>query len=95
MAGNILDKARRLVKEASIPEKVADKAWHSYHKVGTGLGLASLGLSAASLIDSKRNSQADADRKKIEMKSLNALQRIHDALAIKTPDDSTLPNTLK
>ena len=91
MTNKILDKARSLVKEASVPNKVADKAWHSYHKVGTGLGLASLSLSAASLIDSKKNSQADIDRKKIEMKSLNALQRIHDALSIKTPEDPILP----
>lgn len=101
-SNKILDRARALQKQASaLPAgKVIDagKTWHSYHKVGTGLSLAGLGLGGYTIADANRTAKIDSQRAaaaaataeeamKIQQKSLAALNRIHKALAIKVPED--------
>lgn len=62
--------------------------WHPYHKIGTALGITSLGLAGTNYVQAQRSNTIDLERKQIEAKSLAALQRIHKALSIKaeTPD---------
>lgn len=59
------------------------KDWHSYHKVGTGLGVTGLALSGVNYVEAKRQHAAELHRIEVEQKSLAALQRIHKALSIK------------
>ena len=80
-------------KEASIggeASKVARDGWPLYHKIGTTLGVTGLGMSGAALIDSRRNSKTDEQRKLIEQKSLAALQKIHEALSIKPTTEADI-----
>lgn len=86
---DILAKVRNLQKEAAaVPpvSVISPKTWHSYHKVGTVLGVAGLGASLAGFAQSQKSNKIDMERKQIEAKSLAALQAIHKALSIKGPE---------
>lgn len=52
-----------------------------HNKIGLGLGVTSLGVSLASLNNNLANRQANEAHQTIEQKSLQALNKIHKALA--------------
>lgn len=84
---SILNRAKLLQKQANATKGIAaigstveKSGWPLYHKIGTGLGVTSLGLSTAAYVDSRRGNNALSTKVESDQKALVALQKIHNAL---------------
>lgn len=62
------------------------KGVEPHKKLGLGLSVASLALGIANYRNNLKNIAVNDEKQKLEQKSLNALQKIHKALATKQGD---------
>lgn len=87
---SIYDKAKNLlnqpVRRVKVNAKIAARTFNSFkpdRKASLVMSAAGLGLGTISLTNNLHNSEEQARKTELEVKSLNALQKIHKALAVK------------
>ena len=78
--------ATDITKIATVETSVHPKYHIPFHnKIGIGMGTASLVLSGTGLYLSQKKTKGDVKRERLEEQSLQALKKIHEALAT-SPD---------